>query len=92
MRGTYPLHDQDDLRYPSRPFLFEQGQSSWRTDEHLGVAKSDVFEDLVPPGDQLRGLPRRTRVDGPSGLARNLVPTHTDVKEHNIFILTTVKY
>ena len=49
MGGTYPLHDQDDLRYPSRSFLFEEGQGPWSTNEHLGVAKSYVFKDLVSP-------------------------------------------
>ena len=80
MRGAYPLHDQDDLGYPSHPLLFEQGQSSWSTDEHLGVAEGYVFEDLMSSCYQLSGLFRRTRVHGPSGLACYLVPTGMHAK------------
>ena len=84
MRGMYPLHDQDNLRYPSCPLLFEQGQSSWSTNEHLGVAKSYVFKDLVPPCDQLRGLLGRTRVDWPGRFTRHLVPVYMHAKSTHI--------
>ena len=74
------MHDQDNLGYPSHPLLLEQGQSSWSTDKHLGVAKRYIFKDLVSPCYQLGGLLRRTRVHGPSGLTRNLVPTRMYAK------------